>query len=76
MVRFLTNHKWQCKNNTNCAPFMDSNALDSNATLQNIYENQDICRLMCGISGSLWPKPTGVFNLGKSVVSVNPLLIR
>lgn len=75
-IRFLNNQKWQCKNDANCAPFMDSNTLDSNVTLQNVYENQDICRLLCGNSGSLWPQPTGVFNLGKSVVSVNPLLIR
>ncbi|CAO1349067.1 unnamed protein product [Diamesa tonsa] len=75
-IGFLNNQKWQCKNNTNCAPFMDSNALDANVTLQNVYENQDICRLLCGGSGSLWPQPTGAFSLGKSVVSVNPLLIR
>lgn len=55
---------------------MDSNALDSNVTLQNVYENQDVCQLLCGDFGSLWPQPTGSFTLGKSVVSVNPLLIR
>lgn len=42
----------------------------------NVYETQNICRLLCGKYGSLWPKPTNVCELGKSIVDVNTDLIR
>jgi len=40
------------------------------------YVNQNICRLMCGKFGGLWPKPTLKCNLEKSTVNVNADLIR
>lgn len=35
------------------------------------YENQNICRLMCGQFGSLWPRPTGMCRITKSTVSIS-----
>ncbi|EFN68976.1 Chitooligosaccharidolytic beta-N-acetylglucosaminidase [Camponotus floridanus] len=31
-----------------------------------------VCQLSCGQSGTLWPKPTGHFSIGNTVVPVNP----
>lgn len=64
-----------CRNNLDCLPYKEamSKGQIENAT---IYENQNICRLVCGRYGSLWPRPTGFCVLEKSIIDVNTNLIR
>lgn len=69
---YLTSNEWYCKDNADCLPWK----LSGKNQVENIYENQNICRLLCGKNGALWPKPTGKCELGKSVVDVNTNLIR
>ncbi|CRL01556.1 CLUMA_CG014295, isoform A, partial [Clunio marinus] len=69
---YLTGDEWYCRNNTDCLPWKNS----GENQVENVYENQNICRLFCGKYGSLWPKPTGRCELGKSTVDINTDLIR
>lgn len=69
---YLTENEWFCKNDADCRPWKMS---QENA-VENVYENQNICRLLCGKFGGLWPKPTGACELGKAVMDVNTDLIR
>ncbi|CAD6208082.1 GSCOCT00010351001.2-RA-CDS [Cotesia congregata] len=32
----------------------------------------EVCQLLCGDAGALWPKPTGSYSLGTSIKTINP----
>lgn len=64
-------NKWYCRNNVDCLPLKESNN-----NVDKVFETQNLCRLMCGKWGSLWPKPTGACNLEKSTTSINVNQIR
>lgn len=70
---YLTDNEWLCINNTDCLPLKSSRGRTQAGS---VYENQNICRLLCGEFGGLWPRPTRKCNLGKSIIDVNTDLIR
>lgn len=66
---YLDDQGWICQNEGDCRP---KKGIEADI----VYENQNICRLLCGKYGGLWPKPTVQCNLGKSIIDVNTELIR
>jgi hypothetical protein len=69
---YQDDNQWYCKNETDCLPWKNG----SGSSSVEIYENQNVCKLMCGQFAGLWPKPTGKCDIEKSFVRVNSELIR
>lgn len=63
---------WTCTTAGNCVRYGNSGNL-INST---VYTSLDVCRLVCGAYGSLWPIPTGFTSLVKHIVNFNPNSIR
>ncbi|KAL7040166.1 hypothetical protein ACKWTF_000296 [Chironomus riparius] len=71
-ISYQSDNVWYCRDDHYCLPLRNNN---EQSTVQT-FQNQNICRLMCGKFGGLWPKPTLKCNLEKSTVGVNAELIR
>lgn len=67
----MTSNQWHCRDNRECLPVSKTTPSDAK-----IHENQNICRLLCGKFGSLWPTPTEKCQLGSSVIAISSELIR
>lgn len=52
---------------------MEENKIESNEIL---YDTLNICRMVCGEYGSLWPIPTIETTLSKEVIAFHPNFIR
>lgn len=68
---YQIDNKWFCRNDTDCLPWKDENN-----NVDKVFQTQNLCRLMCGKWGSLWPKPTGDCKLEKSTININVNQIR
>ena len=40
------------------------------------FETQNMCHLVCGKYGPLWPRPTGATRIGDNIIQFNPQKIR
>lgn len=69
---YQVNDQWWCRDETDCLPWSE----EKNPPVDRLYESQNLCRLMCGKHGGLWPRPSGVCYLKKSTINVNTNLIR
>lgn len=66
------NNEWWCRNETDCLPWKEEN----NSPVDRVFETQNMCRLMCGKYGGLWPRPSGICDIEKSTMSFNTDYIR
>lgn len=69
MTSFQIDNKWYCRNETDCLPWTDGNDVGK------VFETQNLCRLMCGRLGGLWPRPI-ICNIDKSTIDINVNQIR
>lgn len=68
-------HKWQCNGkNGECLRIKVENS--QSTTSSPYYETQNICRLICGKHGPLWPRPTGSTVINPTLTSVDPREIK
>ncbi|KAF7989910.1 hypothetical protein HCN44_008584 [Aphidius gifuensis] len=57
----------QCQRINVPSKFNNSTQLNSNEQ----FTTLESCRLVCGSVGGLWPIPTGIFSIGKKLISIN-----
>ncbi|XP_050100153.1 chitooligosaccharidolytic beta-N-acetylglucosaminidase isoform X2 [Anopheles aquasalis] len=72
-VHAIKKFKFRCENNQYC---IKQRVESDKHHDQNLYENLNYCRLVCGKFGPLFPKPTGIVELGKHTTAIHPDNIR
>lgn len=66
------NYKWICSTDGKCVRQHTDKDITTNPT----FESQNVCRLVCGKYGALWPQPTGRTTLGNELIQISPDQIR
>lgn len=69
---YQISNEWWCRNETDCLPWNE----EKNPPVERLFETQNLCRLMCGKFGGLWPRPSGMCELAKSTMTITTNLIR